>query len=163
MSFQYPGPGGTLTAGRTRMVLVITNSSWVVISEMKLPSGCEEVEAVELLSSMGAGMGKWDNYGAKSGNCMRTVQVAVTLEQCEGEESQGQRQSRVSWDCCATLWCIQPTIEHVSVPFSRFTVCAEVSYQQQYKNGTLPLAKRLLTLPVSDWCINQYQIWIYIL
>jgi len=52
MSFQYSGPGGNLTAGITRMVLTITNSSWVVISETELPSGCEEVETVE------AGMGK---------------------------------------------------------------------------------------------------------
>lgn len=75
------------------MVLIITNSSWAVISEMELPSGCEEVETVELLSSLEPSMGKSDNYGAKSGNCMRTVQVAVTLKQCEGEESQGHRQA----------------------------------------------------------------------
>lgn len=37
MSFQYSGPGGNLAAGITWMVLIITNSSWVVISEMKLP------------------------------------------------------------------------------------------------------------------------------
>lgn len=47
MSFQYSGPGGNLTAGTTWMVLIITNSSWVVISEMELPSGCEEVETVD--------------------------------------------------------------------------------------------------------------------
>lgn len=58
MSFQYSGPGGNLTAGITWMVLIITNSSWVVISEMKLPSRCDEVEAVELLSSVEAGVGK---------------------------------------------------------------------------------------------------------
>lgn len=92
MSFQYSGPGGNLAAGITWMVLIITNSSWVVISEMKLPSGCEALETVELLSSREAGERKRDNYGVKSGNCMRTVQVAVTLEQCEGEENQGQRQ-----------------------------------------------------------------------
>lgn len=57
MSFQYSGPGGNLTAGITWMVLIITKNSWVVISEMKLPSGCEEVETVELLSSVEAGMG----------------------------------------------------------------------------------------------------------
>lgn len=85
MSFQYSGPGGNLAAGITWMVLIITNSSWVVISEMKLPSGYEVVETVELLSSMEAGMGKRDNYGVKSGNFVITVQVAVTLEQCEGE------------------------------------------------------------------------------
>lgn len=32
------------------MVLIITNSSWVVISEMELPSGCEEVETMKFLS-----------------------------------------------------------------------------------------------------------------
>lgn len=92
MSFQYSSPGGNLTAGILWMVLITTNNSWVAISEMKLPSGCEEVEDVELLS-MEADMGKWDIYGVKSGNCMRTVQIAVTLEQWEGEENQGQRQS----------------------------------------------------------------------
>ncbi|TRZ26595.1 hypothetical protein HGM15179_000536 [Zosterops borbonicus] len=51
------GPGGNLTAGIPWMVLITTNNSWVAISEMKLPSGCEEVEDVELLS-MEADMGK---------------------------------------------------------------------------------------------------------
>lgn len=58
MSFQYSGSGGNLTAGITWMVLIITNSSGVVTSEMELPSGCEEVETVELLSTKEASMGK---------------------------------------------------------------------------------------------------------
>lgn len=58
MSFQYSGSGGNLTAGITCMVLIITNSSGVVTSEMELPSGCKEVETVELLSTMEASVGK---------------------------------------------------------------------------------------------------------
>lgn len=58
MSFQSSGPGRSLTAGITWMVLIIMNSSWVVISGIELSSGCEEVETVELLSSTEAGMGK---------------------------------------------------------------------------------------------------------
>lgn len=57
MSFQYSGPRGNLAAGIPWMVPITTNNSWVAISEMKLPSRCEEVETVELLSSMEAGMG----------------------------------------------------------------------------------------------------------
>lgn len=101
MSFQYSGPGGNLEAGITWMVLINSNSSWVVITEMKLPSGCKVVETVELLSSMEAGKGERDNYGVKSGKCMRTVQVTVTLEQCEGEEP-GAEAIRITWDCHAT-------------------------------------------------------------
>lgn len=107
------------------MVLIITHSSWVVTSEMELPSGCEDMETVELLSSMEAGVGKRDGYGAKSGKCMRTGQVAVTLKQCEGEESQ-ETGKQSFMRLLGHLSCVLPAIVQELVPFHCFTVCTQI-------------------------------------
>lgn len=137
MSFQYSGPGGNLTAGITWMVLIITNSSWVVISEMELPSGCEEVETMKFLSWL-----VWGNETIMvlnleivwEQNCMSAG--CSNPEAVWGREEPRTQASRISWDCCAALLRILPTIMQVSVLFSCFTVCTQIWYRWKHEKGT---------------------------